>query len=150
MTHVDRIFGFLVEERRQCKSCKCLGRSFRRDLVYEVTAPEAAGEMLVTDMYLRSCVPQDATRVCASGVCKGEQATHEVQKRLSSLPNVLILSVRRGGGGQHSAVAVEEQLSFPGLGALVLAAVVFALGASGARLRYACACRAPDGDFWFF
>ena len=23
VTHVDRIFGFLVEERRQCKSCKC-------------------------------------------------------------------------------------------------------------------------------
>ena len=110
MTHVDRIFGFLVEERRQCKSCKCLGRSFRRDLVYEVTAPEAAGEMLVTDMYLRSCVPQDATRVCASGVCRGQQATHEVQKRVSSLPNVLILSVRRGRGEQQSAVAVEEQI----------------------------------------
>ena len=149
-SHVDRIFGFLVEERWMCKSCKCLGRSFRRGLVYEVTAPEAAGEMLVTDMYLQSCVPQDVTRVCASGVCKGQEATHEVQKRLSSLPNVLILSVRRGGGGRPSAIVVEEQISFPGLGALVLGAVVFALGASGARLRYACACRAPDGDFWFF
>ena len=46
-------------------------------------------------------------------------------------------------------VSVEEKISFPELGPLVLGAVVFALGTRGGRFRYACACRAPDGDFWF-
>ena len=44
-------------------------------------------------------------------------------------------------------LAVEEQLSLPGFGLIDLYAAVYHIGEPG---RYTCACRSPDGCFWYF
>ena len=107
-THVDRIFGVLVEERRECTCCKAVGRSFERQFVYDLEAVGGVGDALVTDMYLRSCVPCEGVRVCQSGACRGRETTHCLQRRMVNLPNVLLLEVRRDGDSR-GVVSVEEQ-----------------------------------------
>ena len=74
---------------------------------------------------------------------------HRRQKRLASLPNILIVRVDRNGGVGSSAaslpVLVEDQLAFPTLGPnLELASVLFE------SQKCMCACRCGEGDFWWF
>ena len=70
VTHVDRVFGFLVEERWVCSGCLSAGRCFRHDLVHGLMACGGAGQ-LVTDLYLQSCAPRDVCRPCGSAACAG-------------------------------------------------------------------------------
>ena len=68
-----------------------------------------------------------------------------MQRRLLSLPNVMVVCVDRQ---QAMKVRAEEQLVLAlfGLENLELAGVGFEHGSR----RSSCACRGADGDFWYF
>ena len=58
-THVERLFGFVRETRRQCTACRGIVRSwFSSERVLRVTPRVVpGGPMTVSDMYLDSCAP---------------------------------------------------------------------------------------------
>jgi hypothetical protein len=108
----------------------------------------------VGDLYLRSCAVKAKEVECSSAVCAGCVTHHRQQMRMRTLPNVLFVRLERGvNDGSHARlpVAVDGELSFPGLGAnLVLAAVLYQIPDRVAGMRYACACAAVDGEFWYY
>ena len=65
------------------------------------------------------------------------------QQAVMTLPNVLFVHVA-------GVVFAEEQISFPDLGHMVLAGVVYRGRNRHGALRYFCAARGPDGFFWMF
>ena len=148
VTHVERMFGFLVEERWSCDGCFAVGKSSHLEYVYTVEPRESGEDQLVTDMCLERCVPRKGSRACGRRHCQASTCVQ--QSRLASLPNVLLVKVQRGGGARGRAICVEEQISFPGLGSLELGAAIYAVGAGSANVRYTCVCRGPGGFFWYF
>ena len=147
VSHVDRLFRFLVERRLECLSCKRKSVVFEASWYWRVSVSGfEASEATVQELYLRSCAEVDASCMCVS--C-GIVQPHRVQKRLASLPNAFIVCVDREGGVGGSVeslpVLAEDYLSFPALGPnLELASVLFQ------SMRSLCACRCGDGDFWWF
>ena len=145
--HLDRLFRFWVEKRRECLRCRRKAVAFEASWVWHVSASGfEASEATVQELYLRSCAEEDFLSWCSD--CGSDQL-HRGQKRLASLPNVLIVRVDRNGGVGSSAdslaVLVEDQLAFPALGPnLDLASVLFE------SQKCMCACRCGEGDFWWF
>ena len=164
-THVDRLFHFWVETRRECLACGrhsavigahwewCLGAGDVDEAEIDAAKGQSQGES-VADMYLRSCAVKGAEVECSSAACAGRVTRHRQQMRMRTLPNVLLVRVDRGvNDGSHARfpVTVDGELSFPKLGAnLVLAAVLYQIPDRVAGMRYACACAAVDGEFWYY
>jgi uncharacterized UBP type Zn finger protein len=95
---VDRLFGFLQEERRQCKRCRGeVCAEYTRQFVWTVRPKLLeGGPMTLAEMYLDSCGPDSVTKRCE--VC-GENTEHAKQSRVFTAPNVLVVQVQRKSRG---------------------------------------------------
>jgi hypothetical protein len=145
VTHVDRLFGQHVEERRQCGKCKEVTARSTFERVWRVsTGLHDADDATVTELFLRSCavVEEEKPRYCAK--CSVD-TQHCVQKRLVALPNIMCVRIDRPRAMQ---VRAEDQLVLTlfGLENLQLAGVCYERGVK----HSSCACRGVDGDFWYF
>ncbi len=152
-THVDRLFAFVEECRSQCNVCGAARVEFERKTRLRLPAPgeDAASSRCLYDAYLAYCAP-DAVVGAPCPACLGEQP-HRVQRRLVTLPEVLILQVlraREGGALARYRFCVDEQASLPSLGSMHLAAIMFHFGRGRETGHYTCASRGPDGGFWYF
>lgn len=90
---------------------------------------------------------------CHSEICCGSRTGHSLQRRPSSCPEVLLVQIRRGasdGSVLRFPLIVEDQFSLPGCTTLRLEGVVYHVGPSADSGHYTCACRGPDGFFWYF
>ena len=141
--HVDRLFRFWIERRRECLTCKSKSVVFEASWMWSVSLSGFLGiDVTVQELYLRSCAERSVEASCARCKCA---RTHREHQRMASLPNVLVLSVEREPGGDDVAVLAEDQLSFPALGPnLELSSVFFTSS------RSLCAARCGGGDFWWF
>ena len=143
MTHVDRLFRFWIERRRECSMCKAKSVVSEASWMWNVSVSDFSGiDVTVQELYLRSCAERSVEVVCTR--CKSTCA-HREQQRMATLPNVLVVRVCRDPEFDAVAVLAEDQLSFPALGPnLDLASVLFSAN------RSLCAVRCGDGDFWWF
>ena len=149
VTHVDRLFSFLVEICSQCGLCGERRRDFAAERVLDLVQamPEdVSAPVCVTELYLRACAPKLDCRRCPVAGCGGGLRE---QRRVASLPNVLLVQVGAGLVGK-GFVRVEMQISFPGLGHMVLAGVVYRIGEGDQKARFLCASPGPEGYFWCF
>ena len=139
VTHMDRLFSYQVESRQECVGCgkKSVERTFER--VWRVsTGLYEVEEATVTELFLRSCSVQDKSVYWAR--CLSDQA-HRVQRRLVSLPNIMVIVIDRP---RPMHVRAEEQLVLAlfGLENLQLVSVCYERGAR----HSSCVCRGADGD----
>ena len=103
------------------------------------------------DAYLEYCGPQEAVESCRR--CGVEDQAHRIQRRLVTMPEVLNVQVLRAaydGSVARYPFCVDEQASLPYLPSVSLSAVVFHFGRQRETGHYTCACRWPDGLFWYF
>ena len=150
ITHVDRIFGSFCETRMRCESCGLKSERTSLSDVRIVTLPVDVvdgGVCTVTDLYLQHCMSHIKIERC-DGCEKCTQ--HVVASRLATTPELLILWLDRGVGGQLTSVDVEEDLSLPGLSSLRLVAVVYRALRHDAIATYSCSCRGPMDAWWYF
>ena len=155
--HVDRLFGFVREQRRRCLACgDAAVTTVLQDsgLVVHLPVPEKgdAGRVwTATELYYCSAAPSDVDLFCCA--C-GRDTAHRVQAHVATQPNVLLLHVgrRRGGEGVRSRHAVQPEvvLTLPGHDRYELAAVVYHAGRSANRGHYYCVSRCHDGRWWRF
>ena len=151
VTHIDRLFGYRVEERRVCAACGTQAVDSWFERVWRVSTSNQDTEgVTVTELLLKSCAVVMAVRQCAICSCECE---HHAQRRLVSLPNLLMVRIDRGvvdvaGGAECVRVRVEEQLVLAlfGLENMELAGVCYERG----WRHSSCAVRSPDGAFWYF
>ena len=143
VTHVDRLFRFWIERRRECFTCKTKSVVFEASWMWTVGVSDFAGiDVTVQELYLRSCGERNVEVSCARCGCV---RAHREQQRMATLPNVLVVSVRRDPECDAVAVLAEDQLCFPALGPnLDLVSVLFTSS------RSLCAARCGGGDFWWF
>ena len=152
-THVDRLFAFVEEVRSQCSVCGQTQVRYERQtqLRLPVRREQEAWDRSLGDAYLEYCGPQQTLEPCCRcGV--GAQA-HRIQRRLVTMPEVLSVQVLRAaddGSVARYPFCVDEQVSLPSLPSVSLSAVVFHFGRQRERGHYTCACRGPDGLFWYF
>ncbi len=155
-THVDRLFAHLREARARCVVCGRVRVEFTESSVLEL--PLRADDeafVSVTDLYVEYCRLQPSSEDGTTVFCDRCERRTEwwVQGRVVRVPNVLLVQVRRtarDGTVRRFPVQVEEHLTLPELPPLELSSVVYRDGASMDFGHYTCACRAPDGRFWFF
>ena len=142
----------------ECARCGKPKVRFERATVLKLPVPsDSEGEYSVTDLYLAACTREerhDFLVECEGEAC-GERTVHVVQHRIVTLPNVLLVQVRRqrhAGDGVplRFALSVEDQVSLPGCGTMELLGVVYHVGARVDEGHYTCATRGPDGRFWYF
>ncbi len=155
-THVDRLFAHLREARARCVVCGRVRVEFTESSVLELPL-RADGDAFVsvTDLYVEYCRLQPSSEDGTTVFCDRCERRTEwwVQGRVVRVPNVLLVQVRRtarDGTLRRFPVQVEEHLTLPELPPLELSSVVYRDGASMDFGHYTCACRAPDGRFWFF
>jgi hypothetical protein len=154
-THVDRLFGFVDEQRSQCSCCGHAQRRFTAGMIVKLGLPAdrnvASG---VSDLYLAGCAAETRDLDCEGEVCAGARVPHLLQRRVSTLPNVLLVQVQRSlsvdGAPSRHVVYPEEKLSLRGLGDLELAGVVYHHGARANTGHYTCACRGQDDRFYYY
>ena len=142
MTHVDRLFAYRVESRQECVGCRKLSVECTVECVWRVsTGLYEVDDATVTELFLRSCSVQSKFEYCTR--CASDQA-HRVQRRLLSLPNIMVVVIDRPRSMQ---VRAEEQLVLAlfGLENLELLGVCYERGSR----HSSCACRSVDGDFWY-
>jgi len=140
VTHVDRLFAYRVESRQECVGCRKLSVECTVECVWRVsTGLYEVDDATVTELFLRSCSVQSKFDYCTR--CASDQA-HRVQRRLLSLPNIMVVVIDRPRSMQ---VRAEEQLVLAlfGLENLELLGVCYERGSR----HSSCACRSVDGDF---
>ena len=172
-THADRLFGFVREERLQCRRCHGAVRTkYIRDFVLRVQPKRLeGGPMTVAEMYLEACAKERVETLC-EGRCQAS-TEHDKQSRMVTTPNVLIVQVQRNPVGAGSserdaalaagstdvigegrlvreAVSVEERLTLHGGTEMELVGVVYHNGPTINSGHYTCLCRGPRGHFWSF
>lgn len=175
-THVDRLFGFVREERLRCRRCRQVRCKYERDFILRVVPRDMnGGPMTVEEMYYDSCGVQELLGVegveCAR--CGGQRTDHDRQERIASAPNVLVVQVKRNPEGvediEHTdssravpknvvgvgnlrrvPVRVEDRLSLPGGIDMELVGVIFHNGSTLRSGHYTCLCRGPGGGFWYY
>ena len=156
-THVDRLFGFVQETRRQCKQCASCSACYAPSNVLVLPVPpadERERPWTVTDLYFLWARPQELVGEDAveCSACGGQRTSHVQQCRVRSRPNVLIVQVRRTVAGSSDAlrhlVFAEEEVSLPDVGSFELTGVVYHSGRGVTSGQYTCACRGPDRQFW--
>ncbi len=155
-THVDRLFGFVLEKRLRCESCGDFAEqrsvySTDRVLHLPVPAPERAPVWTATELYFLRCAPSIVDLQC----CRcGPGSRFREQERLLTQPNVLLLHPLRRERGSLTAVRhpvqPEKDLSLPGHGRYELSAVVYHQGARAEAGHYYCVAQAHDGKWWRF
>ena len=134
-THVERLFGFVLEQRFVCTACPRAMSSaqlrYDSGRVYRLPLPARDGDAnrvwTVTELYYQSAAPTTVEMFC--GACAAS-TSHREQSRLLTAPNVLLLHVQRCEGGAASvarpSVQPEAFLTLPGLpGRYDLAAVIY-------------------------
>ena len=100
-------FSSLSEKpEKRCKDCRQGVRSwYAVETVLKLdvrTMP--GGALTLAELYLGSCAADEETLPCEA--C-GRDTKHERQSRLMTVPNVLVVQMKRSPGAQHP-VAVEE------------------------------------------
>ena len=152
-THVDRVFGYVEEQRLRCAGCGAGRRVFSAGTVLSLPLPEREDvSCSVNDLYCRYAAGEEVSAECAG--CGNVVTTHRVQRRMCTRPNVLVMQVRRTQAGEAAAwrhgVTADEQLSLPGVGDFELAGVVYHRGRSTEAGHNWSIGRGPDGRFWEF
>ena len=153
VTHVERVFGFLMETRRKCTVCTSGGVKVKRSCETFLRLSEhtmEGGPMTLTELYYRECAKEqiaDGNEMQCD--VRGSRTRHETQTRAVTAPNVLVIQIRRREG-VRAKIAVEEQLELPGMPVMELAGVVYHNGATFKSGHYTCLCRGPGGQFWFY
>ena len=154
-THVDRLFGYVLETRRRCAACGHVRCTCERHFSLHLPPPpadEAARVYSVTELFYRAAAEELVPGVKCSSC--GRHADARRQQRVAYMPNVLLLRVARGRGAgpelglsRHSVVP-ELELSFPaavmapsfgeqrGSSTMELAAVVYHQGRSQTSGHY--------------
>lgn len=155
--HVDRLFGFVLEQRRRCLACGGaaeVSTAYGGGLTLYLPVPEGTGCSRVwtaTELYYAHSAPSDVECFCA--VCGG-RTVHREQAHLATQPCVLLLHVgrRRAGAATCARHAVQPELvlTLPGHDRYELAAVVYHRGRDANRGHYYCVSRAHDGRWWRF
>ena len=122
-THVDRLFGFVVESRVLCEKCKACCCTFSDGNVLGLILPVSRkGVLTVADLY--SQFVQRERSSCAPCPKCGSDGDQWQQRRVCTHSNVLMLRIKRSidGGATvlRNLVAPDEQLSLPGVGGFEL------------------------------
>ena len=104
------------------------------------------GASTISELYLASCSREEQELTC--DVCK-KRTKHECQSRMLTVPNVLVVRIKRDRGARIP-VAVEEQFELSGMLSMSLIGVVYHRGASTDSGHYTCLCRGPRGRFWYY
>ena len=154
---MERLFGFVLEQRLACKSCpkgrSCARVRFDSGRALALPAPvggDANRVWTVTELYYEFAGPSVLDVFCAA--C-GETKPHREQTRLWTEPNVLLLHVRRSnrenGSVSRHMVQPETILTLPGLsGRYELAAVIYRRGHRVSAGHFYCVCNV-GGRGWF-
>ena len=113
-SHVERLFGFVLEQRSRCDACGDSAATAVRysfDRVLRLPVPESAERGRVwttTELYYARVAPTEVELACRR--CSG-RTSHREQARLLTQPNVLLLQVQRRRGRVHVRLAaVQERL----------------------------------------
>ena len=151
-THVDRLYGFVLEERHRCMMCQRVQSWHTSEWVLRLPVSTMdGGPMTLAEMYLASCAKVDMSLRCDG--CKRD-TVHVEQSRICSVPNVLVVQVSRqndaGGRLVREPVSVKERLMLPGLGAMSLVGVIYHSGPTVHVGHYTCLCHGPGGRFWYY
>ena len=151
-THVDRLFAFVEERCLRCKACGAGRVQYERRTQLHLPAPrDHACNRSLYDAYLEYCAPNGGVTASCPRCCT--EQPHVAQRRLATMPGVLLVQVRRAsvaGALARYPFCVDDQTSLPDLGPMSLAAIVFHFGRGRETGHYTCACRGPDGGFWYF
>ena len=118
VTHVERVFGFLMERRWKCTVCTSGGLKVKRSCETFLRLDDhtmEGGPMTLTELYYRECAKEQTTDgdEIQCDVSRG-RTRHEAQTRAVTAPNVLVIQIRRRPG-ERANIAVEEQLELPGM-----------------------------------
>ena len=102
VTHVERVFGFLMETRRKCSVCTNARMKVKRSCETFLRLAEQTmegGAMTLTELYYRECAKEQtaAGDEIECDVC-GYRTRHEAQIRAVTAPNVLVIQIRRREG----------------------------------------------------
>ena len=142
VTHVDRLFAYQVETRRECVGCRRLVAEWSWERSWWVSTQCCEyDDASVTDLFLRSCAVREERKRCER--CKSDQV-HRVQRRLLSLPNIMVVCIDRERAMQVRA-SDQLVLALFGFENLDLAGVCYERGLQ----QSSCACRSSDGEFWY-
>ena len=132
-------------------------RIFERSTVLKLPLPpDELQQWSVTELLLLVSAREEGCNVlvdCRSEICSLSRAEHILQRRVFTCPQVLLVHVRRtraDGTLSRFGVCVEDQISLPGCGTLVLRGVIYHRGTSADSGHYTCACLGPDRCFWYF
>jgi endonuclease/exonuclease/phosphatase family metal-dependent hydrolase len=150
VTHVERLFGSLLQIWSRCASCHkvAIVDSLSSFLILPLSVKVSGGApVTVTELYVDSCHSQSKEISC--DFC-GALHTHDVASRIASTPEVLILSLETGAQGSMISVDVEEELFLPGLASLRLVSAVYRARHRDGSACYSCACRGPMDAWWYF
>ena len=92
ITPVDQQFSFALERRWQCNACRGFGAAYERERVLQLPVPPASARpRSLFDLYMMSCVGGQARDAAEACVICGCAEKHVVQRRLATMPSVLLL-----------------------------------------------------------
>ena len=161
LTHVDRLFGFVVGQRAGCHACGAAGAveqrfAFRHVLEVFLPRPEDQDRVWTTTelCYLVSIDREVSSRLECSRC--GGSTVHRSQLRVVTAPNVLLIEPGRMAFAQSGRVVAypvqpERELTLPGLGdRYELTGVVYRRGVRAETAKYHCVVKCDDGRWWRF
>jgi ubiquitin C-terminal hydrolase len=161
ITQVERIFGFVEETRMQCVQCDAVGSRLAVQRMLRLSAPFVktvkGGRVYTVSDLCRAYGVLDENPVpksCGSDACSGASRRHRRQCRLASLPNVLLIQVkrfRRDGSKSHVRVSPDLALNLGGHGeGLALSGVVYHMGRNLRSGHYVAVNVDAEGRFWLY
>jgi len=161
ITQVERLFGFVEETRMQCLRCGAVGSVLAVQRTLRVSAPFVMtvkqGRVFKVSGLCRAYGQLDGDpvwKLCGVGGCSGANRRHRRQCRVASLPNVLLIQVkrfRRDGTKSHVRVSPDLVLHLGGHEeGLELSGVVYHSGATLRIGHYVAVNVDANGRFWLY
>ena len=157
VTHVERLFGFVLEKRLRCEACGGAAKvrcAYSSDCVLHLPLPgprERTRVWTTTELYFRRCAASFVD--CDCELCE-EKTGHREQECVLTQPNVLLLHVQRSlgesGRASRHPVQPEKVLTLPGHDRYELAAVVYHQGKHARAGHYHCVVLGHDERWWRF
>jgi len=146
VTHVERMCGLVIEERRRCADChEISSRSVLSQVLWLPAVTADVDDMSINDLYLLYCAPQqELDWHCPADRCSHVLRQCVLQRRLATTPQMLFMALPRAVPGVR--VRIDEVISLVPGASMDLQGASYVFDAA----RHAVATRSPQGSYWWF